>query len=438
MVRDFILALNNPQAYAVLSDEATEAKEKRMFHGLSLATHAANSTRDVILNNIFAEISGKQNATLSDSYVVAILARGSRFKREEAPVDFNIRKTISDFLRKFVTVWQHTTNLTEAEKLCFVSAGEIGVALELFGYPGDDAKFYKTEFQRTKNVDLLARWLFLQSVRMRQMHGQQLSSLRREVESLKQKYNVNGMYSTTSLVGAKWDVLFANIFPSDKDLARQASDIAAEKAARQKASDTARNGGADDGDAATEQQGEVLASSEPAALPVFDVVEDKVEDGLGKQVSEEPTITVDAKQKMDTADAPVEKSAGASVAEKSAEPQPVPEVVPVTEVGPVAQVRTKTVAPATAPDSPQSARDLPLAPDKFKLTFFAKKGRLNIENMDTGDQWSITASGVSVESEAKGHVQSMPIEGTGFTVTTSPTFIVLRDDRCGYEFTIRL
>ena len=168
-----------------------------MFHGLSLAAHAAISTRDVILHNIFGEISGKQNATLADSHIVAVLARGSFFKREEAPIDFNIRKAISDFLRKFVTVWQHTTGLTEAEKLCFVSAGEIGVALEYFGHSGDDAKFYKSEFQRSKNVDLLARWLFLQSVRMRQMHGQQLSALRREVENLKQKHNVNGMYSNS-------------------------------------------------------------------------------------------------------------------------------------------------------------------------------------------------------------------------------------------------
>lgn len=437
-IRDFILSLNSPQAYAALSDEATEAKEKRMFHGLSLAAHAAISTRDVILHNIFGEITGKQNATLADSHIVAVLARGSFFKREEAPVDFNIRKAISDFLRKFVTVWQHTTGLTEAEKLCFVSAGEIGVALEYFGHSGDDAKFYKSEFQRTKNVDLLARWLFLQSVRMRQMHGQQLSALRREVENLKQKHNVNGMYSNTPLIGAKLDVLFANIFPSDQDLARQASDIAAEKAERQKAAETAGNGAAADGAAAADRPEEPKAAAAPEPV----AAQEKPAEVAGQQSPEAPADNVDAEQKTDASVAPAEKPTADPVPEKPAEPQPapepVPEVAPVAEEKPAAPVEPGGVAPAPAPNPTQAARDLPLAPDKFKLTFFAKKGRLNIENMDTGDQWSITASGVSVESEAKGHVQSMPIEGTGFTVTTSPTFIVLRDDRCGYEFTIRL
>ena len=162
----------------------------------------------------------------------------------------------------------------------------------------------------------------------------------------------------------------------------------------------------------------------------------------GQQSSGTPADNVDAEQKTDTSVAPAEKPTAELIPEKTAEPQPapepVPEVAPVAEEKPAAPVEPGGVAPAPAPNPTQAARDLPLAPDKFKLTFFAKKGRLNIENMDTGDQWSITASGVSVESEAKGHVQSMPIEGTGFTVTTSPTFIVLRDDRCGYEFTIRL
>ena len=85
---------------------------------------------------------------------------------------------------------------------------------------------------------------------------------------------------------------------------------------------------------------------------------------------------------------------------------------------------------------PAASPRLRLAPDRFRLTYFAARGRLNILDMETGDQWNVTKSGLSVEGDDKGHVSSMPIGETGFTITTSPKCIVLRDDRCGYEFTI--
>lgn len=468
-IRDLILSLNNVQAYTTLSDESTNFNEKRMFHGLSLATIAANSSKDVILHNLSAEISGKQYATLADNYVVAILARGGLFKREEAPIDFNIRKAISDFLRKFVIVWQHTTNLTEAEKHCFVSAGEIGVALENFGHSGDDAKFYKSEFLRTKNVDLLARWVFLQGVRMRQMHGHQLSTLRREVDDLKQKYGVkNGMFSSTPLIGAKWDVLFANIFPSDQDLARQVNDIGAEKASKLKAADTTEQKNVDveilldkwfkqkaadtmwrkaeqECASPSESSKDTTSESDQSSSSITDesVDEQKKNTDVSKSSTSNGAVDSGApNQFVSQADDAIKQSITESNADNSTAStsalDSAPESIPSNMVEDVSPNKPEVNAPTSNHGTVKHTHDLLLAPDKFKLTFFAKKGRLNIENMDTGDQWSVTSAGVSIESEAKGHVKSMAIEGMGFTITTSESFIVLRDDRCGYEFTIRL
>ena len=74
--------------------------------------------------------------------------------------------------------------------------------------------------------------------------------------------------------------------------------------------------------------------------------------------------------------------------------------------------------------------------DALKLTFFSAKKRLNIENQNSGVQWSINANGVSVDGEPKGHVTNMKVEGTRLSVSSSQTQIVLTDDQCGYEFTI--
>lgn len=99
---------------------------------------------------------------------------------------------------------------------------------------------------------------------------------------------------------------------------------------------------------------------------------------------------------------------------------------------------------STPSEEPKSAEP-PVQPrptqtmeQRLRLTFISKSGRLNVENMETGAQWRVDSSGVRIEDKDVGHVASRSIEDTDFTMTTSPDQIVLRDDSCGYEFTLRL
>lgn len=92
----------------------------------------------------------------------------------------------------------------------------------------------------------------------------------------------------------------------------------------------------------------------------------------------------------------------------------------------------KSAEPPVQPRSTQTMEQ------RLRLTFISKSGRLNVENMETGAQWRVDSSGVRIEDKDVGHVASRSIEDTDFTMTTSPGQIVLRDDSCGYEFTLRL
>lgn len=154
-------------------------------------------------------------------------------------------------------------------------------------------------------------------------------------------------------------------------------------------------------------------------------------DLFAKQVPAETTRDSDETASVEM-DAPVQAVAAESESESTtAEMAQNPETA--------TQAATARPAPEPAAEmSPEpAAGEIPGAP-ALKLTFFAAKGRLNIEDQESGSQWNITANGVSVDGEAKGHVSKMKIEGTSFSVSTSQTQIVFSDDRCGYEFTIKL
>lgn len=104
------------------------------------------------------------------------------------------------------------------------------------------------------------------------------------------------------------------------------------------------------------------------------------------------------------------------------------------------QVQTPSQGPAGNDSAPAGSNAIGEGPSdkKLRLTFISKSGRLNVENMETGCQWRVDSSGVRIDDESVGHVSSRNIEDTDFTMTTSPGQIVMRDESCGYEFTIRL
>ena len=424
-VRDLVLGLNDTVAYRALAGEASIPADQRMFAGLALAAIAAKETKDVILQNINAEIDARKGSVnLLLGYIVSVLARGHQFKREATTVDLALRNSISEFLRRFAEVWR-LAKLTENDKLSFVSPAEIGMALELYGHPGDAIKFYKSAYERTGNADFARRWIFLQNVQMGRTHGKSLAELRRQVEDFKRAEGITtALFSASDLISPKWEALFEALFPSDEEIARRKAKPA------EPVPTTPDN----------TPKAEPEKPQESPAVP-----ERQPEDG--EKPAKEPEVpksgddgATDATGTSTDGREPENGTSEDAVPEAGDEPEPTDEPRETPTVAADAPAPRPPAEPAPARQAPAAGgvRDLGLAPDKFKLTFFSKKSRLNIENMDSGEQWNINSSGITIDGDPRGHVKSMPIEGTGFTVTTSPTFIVLHDDRCGYEFTIRL
>ncbi len=138
---------------------------------------------------------------------------------------------------------------------------------------------------------------------------------------------------------------------------------------------------------------------------------------------------------------PVVKSPEA-VPEKMLVPQTTPEPRPVVPLQSESEPEPVSEKIETTPRPEDEAvgvvEKMEMSTTALKLTFFSAKGRLNIEDQESGSQWSVNANGVSIDGVPHGHVNKMKIEGTCFSVSTSVTQIVLSDDRCGYEFTIKL
>ena len=299
------------------------------------------------------------------------------------------------------------------------------MALELYGHPGDAIKFYKSAYERTGNADFARRWIFLQNVQMGRTHGKSLAELRRQVEDFKRAEGITtALFSASDLISPKWEALFEALFPSDEEIARRKAKPA------EPVPTTPDN----------TPKAEPEKPQESPAVP-----ERQPEDG--EKPAKEPEVpksgddgATDATGTSTDGREPENGTSEDAVPEAGDEPEPTDEPRETPTVAADAPAPRPPAEPAPARQAPAAGgvRDLGLAPDKFKLTFFSKKSRLNIENMDSGEQWNINSSGITIDGDPRGHVKSMPIEGTGFTVTTSPTFIVLHDDRCGYEFTIRL
>lgn len=74
----------------------------------------------------------------------------------------------------------------------------------------------------------------------------------------------------------------------------------------------------------------------------------------------------------------------------------------------------------------------------LKLTYFAKSGRLNVEDQSSGSQWCATGKGVTVDGEKVDSSVGVRIGETGLSVETTDHEIRLRDGNCGYRFTIKL
>jgi len=78
-----------------------------------------------------------------------------------------------------------------------------------------------------------------------------------------------------------------------------------------------------------------------------------------------------------------------------------------------------------------------LAPLGLKITYFSKSGRLNIEDQESGSQWSVTQEGVMVDGETVDDSKGVQIGETGLKLQLTPSGILLKDDNCGYAFTLK-
>ena len=260
---------------------------------------------------------------------------------------------------------------------------------------------------------------------MRQMHGPKLANLKREVDAFRRNTGIrHGIGSLDKLFNSQWQPLRERIFPSAHDIELREASIRAAKTAPVDEKPQ-------DADSVVQDHSDVPVT--PPTKESSKSEQGKVE--TSRHDDEAKAEQAEAEQMAPSTDDSDVKVGSGSVNPVSGEkPVSAGAVADATdsEEPPMHKVQTETVVDSIPAASPR----LRLAPDRFRLTYFAARGRLNILDMETGDQWNVTKSGLSVEGDDKGHVSSMPIGETGFTITTSPKCIVLRDDRCGYEFTI--
>ena len=240
------------------------------------------------------------------------------------------------------------------------------------------------------------RWFELQTQTLTQRHGREASDLRNEIENFAKETGMCSVskHSAAELFGFDWDSLLKALFvkPEAKPAEGEPTEVAEKMAVEPK------------------NETDVASKSEPVKPAAIPAKNAEVEHEEVKQVAAKSPDVKTVPEKLQVQD------------DVPLKPKPVE--VPVVQPPRVATSKAKTASSAV--------------PEALKLTFFSSKGRLNIEDQDSGSQWNVNAKGVSVDGEAKGHVTKMQIEGTGFSVTSSPTQIVLTDERCGYEFTIKL
>ena len=294
-------------------------------------------------------------------------------------------------LRELYVRWRKA-QLTAEERECILPIGEFGLVLEKFGSSADAASLYKWHYYLTKDTLAARRWFELQTHALTQRHGSEASNLRAEIEKFARESGMSprNNRSSAALFGFDWDSLLKALFinPEEKSEVKHVENNGEENKL-----DAPKKAGV-----ALEQHKEPL-KEEPNANQ--------------NDASKDSGQTSRAEQK--------------NVSEPQAESQVEPPVGSSIE----SHVKTEVDVIKTDPPVVRVA-------DALKLTFFSAKGRLNIEDQESGSQWNINANGVSIDGESKGHVTKMKIEGTSFSVTTSAVQIILSDDRCGYEFTIKL
>lgn len=113
---------------------------------------------------------------------------------------------------------------------------------------------------------------------------------------------------------------------------------------------------------------------------------------------------------------------------------------PLGEVSsPVVESENADAAPAMSEfEKPQPADEHPhLALLGLKITYFSKSGRLNIEDQKSGLQWSVTQQGVMVDGEIVDASKDVQIGETGLKLRLTPSGILLKDENCGYAFTLK-
>ena len=384
-----VIAGINDQAYLRNLDLLTDDKSwKARLQEVASVAHLRMQSSESIAQSVLAAFDKNERVW----FYMRVLARIANTKGVR--LDVKTSERLRQKLRDLNVRWRKAL-FTVEERDRIVPIGEFGIVLEKFGHKGDAAGIYRWHYDLTKDKLVARRWFEIQTQTLPQRHGQEASKLRGAIKAFSEQTGMSPRSSQTAseLFDFDWDSLVKDIL------------VAPVKRETSKSLQTAPDEATD----TTEQ--ETVPESNPVAKP------GSVEEP--KPVESEP--------------ATVPGSAGKPT------PPGDPESVAATAPDEKPEIRAE-LPPSERETSSSSRTDAhaPTVPDSLKLTFFSAKGRLNIEDQDSGSQWNISAKGVVVDGEAKGHVTKMRIEKTSFCVSTSPTQIVLSDEHCGYEFTIKL
>lgn len=384
-VVDVIAGIGDPATLRSLAGLISDKAWKAKVLGAADIIHLRTQSPEVGAQAVITHLEKGEDAW----FWLRVLARIAEAKSGKP--DVRTIETLRHKLRDLNIRWRKAP-FTPGERERIVPIGEFGLALEKFGHAGDAAGFYKWHYGLTHDALVARRWFELQMQTLTQRHGREASNLRNEIESFAKETGMRprSNHSAAEMFGFDWDSLLKALFvkPEAKPVEKKPTQVV-EKTSFETKNET---------DAASKK--EVVVPAKNAEVKRDEVKQEAVKSPDEERASEKPQAEEDASQTSESVkDTAVQSSEAVKVPAKS---------------------------------------ELQAVPDALKLTFFSSKGRLNIEDQDSGSQWNVSAKGVSVDGEPKGHVTKMQIEGTGFSVTSSATQIVLSDERCGYEFTIKL
>ena len=371
-----VMASINEQSYLrnLAGLETDKAWKEKILEAASVL-HLRTQSAEEIAQGVLSQFEKEEDVW----FWVRVLARVA-VMRDSRPEGRTIEK-LRQQLRKLNLRWRNAP-FTIEQRERIVPIGEFGIALEKFGHQGDAVKFYYWYYGLSKNKLVARRWFEIQWQLKAQRHGQELTRLREEIFNFARQTDMPPISheSSAELFAFDWDGLIKGLFTQSEKTEEKPEE-------KQPQVEQPQDNGA--------KPAEQKESSDTPAADAGNVVES----------------SNDAKETAND----VPKKEPPKEEPKSSEP-----AGDATETNEAKEVDLK----------------LPVA-DALKLTYFSSKGRLNIEDQDTGRQWMINANGVTIDGVAKGHVTKMKIVKTNFLVSTSSTQIVLTDERCGYEFTIK-